>query len=85
MKKSCNVEPADLAGIYKKIAECVGIENAYKIYENFCGQQVVFPRRFYGISYVKKNVKERKGEVTAGLLGREFGYSERRIRQLQKE
>ena len=85
MKDYSDIVPSDLAGIYKDIAECIGVENAYKIYENFCGQQVVFPRRFYSIPFVQRKVKEAKGKMTAAMLGREYGYSERRIRQLQKE
>lgn len=43
MDKFSNVTSADLAGIYKDVAETVGIDNAYAIYLYFKGMQMIFP------------------------------------------
>ena len=41
-----NTEPANLVGIYKEVAETVGVDNAFKIFENFKGQQLMLPLKF---------------------------------------
>ena len=39
------MQPSDFVSIYSEMAELVGIENTYKIYEHFKGQQMIFPQR----------------------------------------
>ena len=43
MDKFSNVTSEDLAGIYKEVAETVGIDNAYAIYLYFKGMQMMSP------------------------------------------
>lgn len=35
------------AGIYQEIAELIGEQAINKLYQNFRGQQIVFPMRLY--------------------------------------
>lgn len=71
----------DLVGIYRDLAEIVGVELAYKIYKEFRGQQIYFPQGFLDSKRVQDIVKgEYTGKNTKELAKR-YGYSERRIRQ----
>ena len=47
MESMTEVTSEDLAGVYKDLAETVGVENAYKIYSHFKGLQLMFPLKFY--------------------------------------
>lgn len=86
MRKQCIDETANLAGVYKDIANCIDYETAEKIHYMFKGQQVSFPIRFFDADYVKKDIICRfcNGESVKELAVR-YGYSERRIRQIIKE
>ena len=55
MKKLLDATTEDLAGIYKELAETVGIDNAHEIYLHFKGMQMMFPRRFYSPIPAAKN------------------------------
>lgn len=54
MERFSNVTSADLAGIYKEMAETIGIDNAYEIYLHFKGMQMMFPLKFYSNEYIAK-------------------------------
>ena len=72
-----------LAGVYKDLAEELGVETAYKVYEVLNGLQICFPKHFYKPEYTRKLIIE---GYTAGAsvqsLSKQFGLTERRIRQL---
>lgn len=75
----------DLAGIYKEVAETVGIDNAYKIFLHFKGLQLVFPLKFYSCEYMAQQIKsEYKKGKSIRDLARKYEYSESRIRQIVK-
>ena len=78
------MQPSDFVSVYCEMAELVGIENTYKIYEHFKGQQMNFPQRIYSIQYVEKYVKENYDGTNLREFAKKFNYSERRIRQLLK-
>ena len=81
-----NFKESDLMPLYKEMAEIIGVEQTWKIYKHFMGQQGLFPQRMYNLEFVKKYVREHYDGKNAGELGRKFGYSERRIRRfLAKE
>lgn len=46
LKSISKVTSEDLAGVYKEVAETVGVDNAYKIYSHFKGLQLMFPLSF---------------------------------------
>ena len=43
------MKSSDFVPTYKEIADVVGVDNAYKIYEHFRGQQMTFPQRIYSV------------------------------------
>lgn len=86
MDKLSNTIPANLAGVYREVAETIGVDNAYKIFENFKGQQLMFPLKFYSSEYTAKRIVEEYYDgYSVRELVRKFGYSESRIRQILKE
>lgn len=73
------------SGIYKEIADLVGIENAFTIYRNLKGQQVSFPKRLYSTEYVLKQLSKDSSNKNIKRLAVEFDYTEKYLRQLMKE
>lgn len=77
------MNPSDFTGIYGEIAEILGVECAIKLYENFKGQQIIFPQRLYTREYIKTNVSKKHADgKTVRDLAKEYGYSDRWIRKL---
>ena len=75
----------DLAGIYKEVAETVGIDNAYEIFLKFKGLQLVFPQNFYSREYMATLIiTEYEDGKSVRELARKYDYSESRIRQIVK-
>lgn len=85
MDRLSNTIPANLAGVYKEVAETVGVDNAYKIFCNFKGQQLMFPLKFYSSEYTARQIIEEYNGSNVRDLVRKFGYSESRIRQIIRE
>ncbi len=86
MDKLSNTEPANLAGVYKEMAEVVRVANAYDIFKNFKGQQLMFPLKFYSSEFTAQQIIEEYDDgSTVRELVRKFGYSESRIRQILRE
>lgn len=83
MDKLSNTIPADLAGVYREVAEIVGVDNAYEIFLSFKVQQLMFPLKFYSSEYTAQQIIEEyyDGSNVRELV-RKFGYSESRIRQI---
>ena len=52
-----NFKESDLMPLYKEMAEIIGVEQTWKIYKHFKGQQVLFPQRIYNLEFVKKYVR----------------------------
>lgn len=75
----------NLAGIYRDIAEQIGVEDTYKLYEHFKGQQLSLPMRFYSVEYMEATVREEYNGTNLKELARKYDYSERRIRQMLRE
>ena len=86
VKRGNGMEKEQLAGIYREIADLLGIDNAIKMHQYFKGQQVSFPSRIYDLEYLEKNIKEEyeKG-MSVRELSKKYEYTERRIRQFLKE
>ena len=78
------MKSSDFVPTYKEIADVVGVDNAYKIYEHFRGQQMTFPQRIYSTAYVERYVKDNYDGTNIRELARMFNYSERRIREFLK-
>lgn len=86
MDKLLDATTEDLAGIYKELAETVGIDNAHEIYLHFKGMQMMFPRKFYSHKYIAQQiVKEHEGGVSVRCLVQKYGLCESRVRQIIKK
>lgn len=71
-----------LNGIYKDIAENLGVEIARLFYIHYKGLQVTFPVRFLSKEYIQDQIfKEYNGSNTR-TLARKYEYSERWIREI---
>ena len=75
----------DLSEIYKEIAEKIGIDNAIAIHDLFQGQQVQFPQKLYNKEYTYRCIIASYNGRNIRQLAQQFGYSDRRIRQILKE
>ena len=75
-----DVHSSSLQGIYKEIADIIGVEATIAIYKELRGQQVTFPTRLYERNYVIKEVNSRYNGTNLKDLAREFDYTERWIR-----
>ena len=84
LQKIDNIKPQDLIGIYSELAEIVGIDNVITIYERFKGQQVSFPTRLYSKDYIVGQIHSEQTQPIR-KLATQYGYSERRLRQIIQE
>ena len=78
----------DLQGlneVYREIAALVGIENAYIIFRHFGGQQITFPVKWLSKEYVSAMATEKYDGHNMKHLAKEYGYSERWLRQIIKK
>lgn len=82
VKNQQGVTSEDLAGVYKEIAEIVGLDNAYKIFRNFKGLQLMFPLKFYSSAYRAQQIIEEYDGNNIRNLAKKYEYSESRIRQI---
>lgn len=82
LDKLLDVTSADLAGVYREVAETVGIDNAYKIFYRFKGLQLMFPLKFYLSGYIAHQINEEYDGTNVRVLARKYGYSESRVRQI---
>ncbi len=83
-EKNKYVRSQDMVGVYSELAELIDTESVKKIYERFRGQQVVFPMRLYTKEFVLRQA-EANEDISIKKLAAEYGYSERRLRQIINE
>ena len=79
------MQASDFVPTYEEIAKTIGEEQTIKLYKNFRGQQITFPRRIYSIEYVSRYVRDNYDGSNVRELARKFDYSERRIREFIKQ
>jgi Mor family transcriptional regulator len=80
-----DIKSESLNGIYKDMAEVLGVQVVMKIYKNYKGLQITFPIRLLSSEYVKREVTKEYDGTNTKLLARKFEYSERWIRKMIKE
>ena len=73
MEIIAEVTSEDLAGVYKEVAETVGVENAYKIYSHFKGLQLMFPLKFYSKEYIMQQICSEYNGKNVQALARKYG------------
>ena len=83
--KKRGVTPDDFAGVYKEIAEVIGVDATVLLHDSFKGQQINLPKKLYTKEYVVIQVENGNSPESIKKVAREFGYTERRLRQLIKE
>ena len=71
--------------IYKEMSELIGDVATIKIWENYEGLNISFPKKLYSNEYVKTYIKENKNKKSVQEIAKEVGLSERRVRQILKE
>ena len=76
------VENSGLQGVYKELAEIIGVEATIAVYRELKGQQVNFPTRLYDKSHVVEEVNKRYNGSNLKELAKEFNYTERWIRKI---
>ena len=81
--ENSDINASDLSGIYQDIAEVIGIEATLKLYDNFKGLQITFPKKLYSIGYVRKQPTYPNADIKQ--LSKKLGYTERRLRQIKKQ
>lgn len=72
----------ELSGVYRTIAREIGKDGAIALHKLYHGQQILFPQKLYTREYVLKEVNERGKEKSLGEIAHQYGYTERRVRQL---
>lgn len=85
LEQLLDVTSADLAGVYREVAEIVGIDNAYKIFHHFRGLQLMFPLKFYSSAYKEQHIIEEYDGKNVRNLAKKYEYSESRIRQILRK
>jgi hypothetical protein len=79
-----SIKPSDLAGIYKDIAELIGLDKTLLLHKEFQGQQITFPKKIFSRAYIMNQLNKEKQSDIKGVAS-EYGYTERRLRQMIKE
>jgi len=85
MRTSHELSANDFTGVYKEIAEVIGIEATIKLHEHFQGQQITLPKKMYTKEYIVAQIKIGENGSNVRSVASEFGYTERRLRQIIKE
>ena len=79
------IEPGYLNGVYKDMADILGIEAAMKIYSVYRGQQITFPVNFLTTDFIALMVVNEYDGYNVKKLATKYGYSEKWIRKMIKE
>lgn len=75
----------DLSGIYKEIADIIGIEKTILLHDSFQGQQVTFPKKLFTKEYIIRKSKENEKNENMRTIAFKYGYTESHLRRLLKE
>ena len=68
--------------IYRELAELLDEDAALKIWRNYAGLSVAFPRQLYSRAYVRKFIRDNRDNMKPGEIARRVGLTERRVRQI---
>ncbi|MSS11309.1 Mor transcription activator family protein [Clostridium sp. WB02_MRS01] len=76
------MDAKDFYGIYRDLAEQLGVETTIRIYEHLHGLQITFPVKLYSKSYIEQQIKERYDGTNGKVLAKELGYTERYFKKI---
>ena len=79
---ACAEDLDGLNDIYKELAEEIGIENTWKVYNIFKGTQISFPVSMYSSDYLHNKIINEFNGKNIKELAKKYGYSERTIRRI---
>lgn len=71
--------------LYRELAQLIGDAATIKLWENYQGLNISFPKKLYSNEYVKRFILENKDKISVQDMAKEVGLSERRVRQILKE
>ncbi|MGI6052678.1 MAG: Mor transcription activator family protein [Bilifractor sp.] len=78
-------DPNRYSEIYRELASLIGESAVTKIWKNFAGITVTFPKRLYSSEYTRQYIRQNMGKEKASDIARKLNLSERRVRQIMKE
>ncbi len=81
MANTQEIVATDLVGIYKEIAELIGVEATVILHKNF-GGQITLPKKLFTKEYILRQVQDEENIKKAAV---QYGYTERRLRQMLNE
>ena len=82
MQHRGNVKPEDFVGVYKDVAEVIGVDATIALHNVFQGQQITLPKKLYTHEYILSQVSN---NTNVKDTASRFGYTERRLRQIIKD
>lgn len=85
MEKREEITPDDFTGVYRDIAEVIGVESTIALHNSFQGQQITLPKKLFTRDYILTKVKKGDGASKVKKVAAQYGYTERRLRQIMKE
>lgn len=77
-----NISQDQLNGIYSDLCCLIGLEKTLVLYSAFKGEQITFPMRLISKEFSTQRIRERYDGTNLKELAREYGYSERWVRQI---
>ena len=73
-----------LNGVYKELADEIGLENTLVVYNMFRGMQVSFPSRLFSTDYIHSMIIYEYNGTNVSQLAQKYNYSERSIWRILK-
>lgn len=80
-----NSEPPRFNATYQGFAELLGEKAAFRIWKNYAGLTVTFPKKLYSEEYVRDFIKEHEKSMSTRAIAKELNLTERRIRQIMHD
>ena len=70
---------------YRELAELIGEAAVIKIWRNYSGLTITFPRQLYSRDYIREYIRNNAGVLKPAEIARNVGLTERRVRQIIHE
>ncbi|PWL87825.1 MAG: Mor transcription activator family protein [Escherichia coli] len=79
------IESENLCGIYRDIANLLGVEAAIKIHSAYRGTQVTFPVSLVTKDFIADKIIREYDGTNIKKLASKYGYSEKWVKKIIKE
>ncbi len=79
------IESENLCGIYRDIANLLGVEAAIKIHSAYRGTQVTFPVNLVTKDFIADKIIREYDGTNIKKLASKYGYSEKWVKKIIKE